>query len=97
MLNEWLDTYSTRFGGEPELAGVFGWFLMDMFVRSLDKVGPQPSADGFVKALESSSFARSFLGTPEVSFSPTKHLGNQQARIAQIRNGRWVNVSDFLS
>ena len=44
-----------------------------------------------------SSFARSFLGTPEVSFSPTKHLGNQQARIAQIRNGRWVNVSDFLS
>ena len=70
---------------------------MDMFVRSLDKVGPQPSADGFVKALESSSFARSFLGTPEVSFSPTKHLGNQQARIAQIRNGRWVNVSDFLS
>lgn len=97
LLNEWLDTYSARFGGEPELAGVFGWFLMDMFVRTLDKAGAQPSVDGFAKALESSTFARSFLGTPDVSFSPTKHLGNQQARIAQIRNGRWVNVSDFLT
>ena len=44
-----------------------------------------------------SNFARSFLGTPAVSFSPTQHLGNQQARIAQIRNRRWVNVSDFLT
>ena len=96
LLNDWLDAYKARFGGEAELGGVFGWFLMDMFIKTADKAGPNLSTDSFVKALEGSTFPRSFLGTPEISFSATKRLGNNAARIAQIRNGRWVNVTDFV-
>ena len=75
---------------------MFGWFVMDLLVRTLDKAGPNLSTDAFVKALESSTFARTFLGTPEYSFGPTKHLGNSESRIAQIQGGRWVTVSDFI-
>ena len=96
LLNDWMDTFKARFGNEPDNAGVFGWFLMDMVVRTADKAGPNLSTDSFVKALESSTFPRSFLGTPEISFSASKRLGNNQARVAQIRNGRWVNVTDFV-
>ena len=96
LFNDWMDAYKARYGVEAELGGVFGWFLMDMVVRTADKAGPNLSTDSFVKALEGSTFPRSFLGTPEVSFSATKRLGNNQARIAQIRGGRWVNVTDFV-
>ena len=96
LLNDWMDTYKTRFNAEADLGAVFGWFLIDMFVKTAEKAGANLSTDSFVKALESSTFPRSFLGTPEISFGPQKRLGNNQARIAQIQNGRWVNVTDFV-
>ena len=32
-----------------------------------------------------------------MSFSPTKRLASNQARLSQIQNGRWKVVSDYLS
>ena len=96
LLNDWMDAYKARFGSEAELGGVFGWFLMDIFIKTVEKAGPNLTTDAFVKALESSNFPRSFLGTPDISFGPQKRLGNNQSRIAQIQNGRWVNVTDFV-
>ena len=96
LLNDWMDAYKARFSAEADLGSVFGYFLMDMVIRTLDKAGPALTTDAFVKALESSTFPRSFLGTPEISFSASKRLGNSSARVAQIKGGRWVNVSDFV-
>lgn len=95
-LNDWMDAMKARNSLDPDTGAVMGYFVMDMFIKTLEKVGPNLSADAFSKTLESSTFARTFLGTPEISFGPQKHLGNNQARIAQIQNGRWVNVSDFV-
>jgi len=96
QLNEWMDAYKARTNIDAETGAVMGWFVMDMFIKTLEKTGPNLTTDNFVKALESSIFPRSFLGTPEISFGPNKHLGNNQARIAQAQNGRWVNVTDFV-
>ncbi len=96
LLNEWMDAYKARFGQEAELWGVMGWTVMDMFVRAAEKAGPNLGTETFVKALEASTFPRSPFGAPEYSFGPNKRLGNNQSRIAQIRNGRWVNVSDYV-
>ncbi len=96
LLNEWMDTYKARFGSEADIGGLQGWFVMDMFLKTVEKAGPNLTTESFVKALESTTFPRSFLGTPDISFGPKKHLGNSQARIAQIQNGRWVNVTDFV-
>jgi branched-chain amino acid transport system substrate-binding protein len=95
-LNEWMDAYKARTNIDAETGAVMGWFVMDIFIKTLEKTGPNLTTDNFVKALESSVFPRSFLGTPEISFGPNKHLGNNQARIAQAQNGRWVNVTDFV-
>ena len=95
-LNEWMDAYKARTNIDAETGAVMGWFVMDMFIKTLEKTGLNLTTDNFVKALESSVFPRTFLGTPEISFGPNKHLGNNQARIAQVQNGRWVNVTDFV-
>lgn len=96
QLNDWLDAYKTRTGQDAETGAVVGWLVMDLFIKTLEKVGPDLTIDNFTRALESSVFPRTFLGSPEISFGPQKHLGNSQARVAQIQNGRWVNVSDFV-
>jgi branched-chain amino acid transport system substrate-binding protein len=96
LLNAWMDAYKTRTNLDAETGAVMGWFVMDMFIKTLEKTGPALTTDNFLKALESSTFPRSFLGTPDISFGPKKHLGNSQARIAQAQNGRWVNVTDFV-
>lgn len=96
LLNEWMDAYKARTNIDAETGAVMGWFVMDMFIKTLEKTGASLTTDSFIKALESSAFPRTFLGTPDISFGPKKHLGNSQARIAQAQNGRWVNVTDFV-
>lgn len=96
LLNEWMDAYKARFNEDADLWSVTGYMFTDMFIKTAEKVGPNLTVDSFVKALETSSFPRSFLGTPEYVFTPTSRLGNRQARIAVISNGRWANYSDFL-
>ena len=34
LLNQWLDGYKARFNEDAELWGVFGWFVMDLLVRT---------------------------------------------------------------
>jgi hypothetical protein len=36
------------------------------------------------------------FGSPEYKFTATQHLGNQQSRVSQIQNGKWVNITDYL-
>jgi hypothetical protein len=39
---------------------------------------------------------RDFFGSQPIALSPSNHLALQQVRVAQIRNGRWENVTDYL-
>lgn len=96
LLNDWMDQYKQRFNEDADLWAVAGWLLVDIFAKAAEKAGPNLTTDSFVKALETMTYPRTFLGSPEYSWSPTRRLGNMQMRIAQIQNGRWVNVSDFV-
>jgi branched-chain amino acid transport system substrate-binding protein len=94
-LNEWMDAYKARFGDDPDVYGVYGTLMIDVFSRAAEKAGPNLTIDGLVKALETNPYPRTFLGNPELAWSPTKRMGQDQARIARIENGRWVNVTEF--
>ena len=96
LLNEWLDAYKARFNEDADLYSVIGWMIMDIFVRAAEKAGPNLTADTLVTALEQHPYPRGFFGNPDMSWGPNKRLGNNQVRLAQIQNGRWNTVSDFL-
>ncbi len=36
------------------------------------------------------------FGTPEQKFSPTRHLGNDEARLSQLQDGKWKVVSPYF-
>lgn len=95
-LADWIARYRDKFKAEPNTWDVFAWVGADLFVRALEAAGPQPTPQKVAAALEKLQTARDFFGSPAISFSAQDHLALRQVRIAQIRGGRWENVTDYL-
>lgn len=92
----WANKYKTKFGEEPNVSSIYGYLGIDLFIRAATKAGPNLSTDSFIKAMESLTVPPDIFGDPELTFSPTKHLGSNQARLSQIQDGRWKVVSDYV-
>ena len=73
-----------------------GYTLADLFVRTAEATGRELTPERFAYALERMEFSRDYFGSPSYRFRPDDHLGNRQGRLAQIRNGRWELVTDYL-
>ncbi len=95
-LDEWIDSYKARFGDDPDVYSVGGWLGIDIFAKAVEKAGPNLNNDTLVKSLETNAYPRGFLGNQEIAWSPTWHGGPSKIRIAQIQNGKWIGVSDFI-
>ena len=94
-LNDWMDQYKERFKEDPDLYSVYGSMLVDIVAKAAEKAGPNLTVDALVKSLEDNGYPRTFFGNPEIAWTATKRMGQDQARIAQIREGRWVSITDF--
>lgn len=95
-LNDWIDAYKTRFGDDPDVYSVYGWLTVDVFAKAAEHAGANLNNDTLVKALETHPYPRSFIGNPDMSWSATKRMGQTKARIAQIQDGKWLGVTDFV-
>lgn len=93
---DWIRRYMEKFKTEPNTWDVYTWVGADLFVRALRAAGPQPTAQKVAAALERLEVARDFFGSQPIALSADNHLALRQVRVAQIRNGRWENVTDYL-
>ena len=96
QLAAWIADYKRRFNTEPNTWSVLGYVAADMFVTAAQKAGPNLTQESFAGALEQLHRTRDFFGSPDYRFSKTDHLAIRSGRVAQIRNGRWENVTDYL-
>ena len=64
---------------------------------ALQKAGRELTAESFIAALESIKDYKGIFGSPTMSFSATKHQGSNEAFLAQVKNGHWVQVGTELS
>ena len=92
----WANKYKTKFNEDPTVFSVYGYNIIDSFIKAAQKAGPNLTTDSFVKAMDSMTFEPDMFGAPRSTFSPTKHLGNDLSRLSQIQNGKWVVVSDYV-
>jgi ABC-type branched-subunit amino acid transport system substrate-binding protein len=95
-LADWIARYRTRFGVAPNVWSAMGYTAADLFVRAAEGAGPELTVARFVAAMESVHAGRDIFGGPEYRFSAREHLGNRRGRLAQIRDGRWVILTDYL-
>jgi branched-chain amino acid transport system substrate-binding protein len=92
----WSTKYRTKFSEDPTVFSAYGYMIIDTFAIAARAAGPSLTVDSFIKAMETTKFPSDMFGSPPFQFKPDFRLGNDQSRLSQIQNGRWVKASDYL-
>ena len=92
----WANKYKTKFNDDPTVFSVYGYSVVDSFIQAARKAGPNLTTDSFIKAMDSMTIPPDIFGSAELTFSPTKRLGNESSRLSQIQDGKWKVVSDYM-
>lgn len=95
-LRAWAHKYKARFNEDPQVYAVYGYSAVDVFAKAAQKAGPNLTTESFIQAMDSMTLPPDMFGSPEMSFTATKRLGSDQARISQIQGGRWKVVSKYV-
>lgn len=92
----WANKYKTNFGDDPTVFSVYGYIIVDAFIRGAQKTGPNLTTDTFITAMDSMTLPTDIFGGPEGKFTPTQHLGSNRSRLSQIQDGKWKIISDYF-
>ena len=91
----WANKYKTKFGDDPTVFSVYGYIIVDAFIRGAQKTGPNLTTDSFIKVMDSMTLPSDIFGGPEGKFSTTQHLSSNRSRLSQIQDGKWKIISDY--
>ena len=91
-MRTWAANYKTKIGSDPQLFSLYGYWIIELLSRGIEKAGTNLTTESLVKALETMGPQNNNLGVPTVQFSDKNHLGSSFSALAQIQNGRWVAV-----
>jgi branched-chain amino acid transport system substrate-binding protein len=92
----WATKYKTMFNEDPTVFSVYGYQVITHFATAAGKAGKNLTPETFNKAMDGMTFAADIFGSPPLSFTATKRLGNDLSRLSQIQDGRWKVVSDYV-
>jgi branched-chain amino acid transport system substrate-binding protein len=94
-IRHWAAKYKTKFNEDPTVFSVYGYTVVDAFIRAASKAGPNLSTDSFIKAMDTMVIPPDIFGSSEMTFGPQKRLGSNATRLSQIVDGRWKVVADY--
>ncbi|MDO9569840.1 MAG: ABC transporter substrate-binding protein [Hydrogenophaga sp.] len=92
----WANKYKTKFNEDPTVFSVYGYSLVDSFLRAAGKAGPNLNTDSFIKAMDTMVIPPDIFGSTEMTFGPQKRLGSNATRLSQLKEARWQVVSDYF-
>jgi branched-chain amino acid transport system substrate-binding protein len=96
-VRDWTQRYKDKFKEDPAVFSAYGYGVVDLFAQIAQKTGPKLTTDTFINTLENFSAPRDMFGADAMSFSKTKHLGSNRARLSQIQNGKWTPITDYIT
>lgn len=76
---------------------ISGWITAKVMLEGIRLAGDDISGEGIRRGLEKMKGFRTNGITSPITFSSTDHKGSRQLKIGQVRNGRWVVITDYLS
>jgi len=90
----WWDKYKTKYGQDQSIGAAYGYAAMDVTAQAIRNAGPNLTVDSFVKGMEQIQNYTDIFGSAPGSWGPNKRVGADTALVMQVRNGRYVVVSD---
>lgn len=77
-----------------------GWWTMATMVEGIRRVleeGKEVNGENIRAALEGMQNFSTGDVTSDISFSSTSHRGNDSLKLYQVQDGKWIQVSEFIS
>jgi branched-chain amino acid transport system substrate-binding protein len=92
----WAAKYKTKFNEDPTVFSVYGYNIVDTFIKGATKAGKGLTTDSFIKSMDSLSVPADMFGSAPFSFTATKRLGSDASRLSQIQDGKWKVISEYI-
>lgn len=93
----WMKRFEQRFGKPANVQAVVGYIVLQTAALGLTNAGRTLTPDTVVAGLETIRDHSNVFGTAPLSFSPDNHLASRQVFMAQVKNGKWVKLTDFMT
>ena len=91
---DWIDRYESIYGLTPNIGSAYGYMYADITAKAIEIAGNDLNTDSFIDALESIKDYQIIFGDGILSFGPEKHLGSNDAYLFEVKNGKFVQISD---
>jgi branched-chain amino acid transport system substrate-binding protein len=92
----WANKYKTKFNEDPTVFSVYGYSVIDGFLRAASKAGNNLTTESFIKAMDTMTIPPDIFGSAEMTFGPQKRLGSNATRLSQLTDNRWKVVSEYM-
>jgi branched-chain amino acid transport system substrate-binding protein len=96
-VRDWAGRYKEKYKEDPAVFSVYGYQVIDLFIQVADKTGANLTTDSFINTLDKFTAPRDMFGSDSMSFTKTKHLGSNRARLSQIVGGKWTPITDYIT
>jgi branched-chain amino acid transport system substrate-binding protein len=87
-VRDWAGRYKEKYKEDPAVFSVYGYQVIDLFIQIADKT---------INTLDKFTAPRDMFGSDSMSFTKTKHLGSNRARLSQIVGGKWTPITDYIT
>jgi len=96
-VRKFVEDYKKRFNVDPNIGAVYGYVAADLTVQGLKNAGKDLTLDSFIKGMEAIKGYKDIFNGPQVSFGPNIRQGANSSFLAEVKNGKWVRVTEPLA
>ncbi|MCZ8316091.1 ABC transporter substrate-binding protein [Phreatobacter sp.] len=97
QIRDWAARYKVKFGEDPTVFSAYGWQIADAFFQAANKAGQALTVESFLRAVETNPPAQTPFEQRPCNITPQNRLCNNDARLSQVQNGRWVVTRSWLT
>ncbi len=93
---EWVAAYEAKYNKPATMEATVAYSVMEWTALALEAAGKDITVEAFTKALREIKYKDKF-GNPEQSLAEGNHAQPQSVAVDQIKGGKWVKISDWIT
>jgi branched-chain amino acid transport system substrate-binding protein len=92
----WIEAYEAKYKKPATMEAMVAYSLIEWTAAALEAAGKDLTVEKFAKALRELKYADKF-GNPTQSLAEGNHAQPQTVAVDQVKGGKWVKVSDWIT
>jgi len=92
----WVEAYEKKFNRPATMEAMVSYLVIEWTAQALEAAGKDLTVEKFTKALREMKYTDKF-GNPTQSLAEGNHAGPQTVAVDQIKGGKWIKVSDWIT